>query len=302
VRKLDILSAVLIFLFAAPACLAAAPVKVYVSILPQKYFVEKIGGELVDVSVLVKPGASPATYEPKPKQMVDLAKTRVYFAIGVPFEKAWLDKIASTNASMLVVHTEVGIEKIPMKAHHQHRQDAEQHHQESAEEHDPHLGVEDPHVWLSPPLVMVQARNILQALVAVDPAHRARYEKNASDFIMELVALNQELREILAVKAEGTKFMVFHPSWGYFAHAYGLEQVPIEIEGKEPKPAELEYLILTAKQRGIKVVFVQPQFSSQTAETIARHIGGKVAFADPLAANWADNLREVAAKFGAALR
>ena len=96
--------------------------------------------------------------------------------------------------------------------------------------------------------------------------------------------------------------MVFHPSWGYFARAYGLEQVPIEIEGKEPKPAELEYLIKHARDHGIQMIFAQPQFSWQAAQTIARSVGGKVIFVDPLAQDWTNNLREVASKFKAALR
>jgi zinc transport system substrate-binding protein len=96
--------------------------------------------------------------------------------------------------------------------------------------------------------------------------------------------------------------MVFHPSWGYFARAYGLEQIPIEVEGKEPKPAELKDLIDYAKKRDIKVIFVQPQFSRQAAQTIARSIGGQIAFLDPLAPDWPRNLREAANKFKADLR
>jgi zinc transport system substrate-binding protein len=96
--------------------------------------------------------------------------------------------------------------------------------------------------------------------------------------------------------------MVFHPSWGYFAHAYGLKMVPIEIEGKEPKPAQLRELIEHARENGIKFVFVQPQFSARSAKLIAGEIGGQVVFADPLAEDWADNLRGVARKFETALR
>jgi zinc transport system substrate-binding protein len=116
---------------------AAGSAQVFVSILPQKYFVEKIGGELVDVSVMVKPGASPATYEPKPHQMVALSLAKIYFAIGIPFEKAWLKKIASANPNMVVVHTERGIEKRAMSAHKQHKA-------EKAFEH--HHEIKDPHI------------------------------------------------------------------------------------------------------------------------------------------------------------
>ena len=96
--------------------------------------------------------------------------------------------------------------------------------------------------------------------------------------------------------------MVFHPSWGYFARQYGLEQVPIEIEGKAPKPAQLAELIGHAKEQNIQIIFVQPQFSRKSAEVVAREIGGKVVFADPLAEDWLQNLADVAEKFRQAAR
>jgi len=273
---------------------AAARIPVFVSILPQKFFVERIGKDLVDVQVMVAPGASPHTYEPKPAQMAALSKAQVYFAIGVTFERAWLTKISSANPGMKIVHTDQGIQKIPMAVHrHEEEKDDEREH--------PDHGALDPHVWLSPPLVMVQARNILTALQEADPSHRSEYEANYKDFVSMLVDLDGELRGILAGKGR-LQFMVFHPAWGYFAHSYGLEQVPIEIEGKEPKPAQLKKLIEHAREHQIKVVFVQPQFSSRSAEQVAREIGGRVAFVDPLALNWAENLREAASKFKAAVK
>ena len=276
--------------------IATGPVPVFVSIVPQKFFVEKIGGKFVHVSVMVEPGASPATYEPKPKQMVALSKARIYYAIGVPFETPWIEKIISANPDMLLVRTQDGVERPPMKTSLPHQ--AEKDHKEA----DHHQGTADPHIWLSPPLVMIQARNILNGLTATDPGHRAAYEANYKAFIMEIVDLDAEIRGIFAEAGNSHEFMVFHPSWGCFAHGYGLEQVPIEIEGKSPKPAELQGLIRYARKRGIKVIFVQPQFSSTNARVIATAIQGRVAFADPLALNWADNLRQVAAKFKTALR
>ena len=270
---------------------SARPLRVFVSILPQKYFVEKIGGDLIDVAVMVDPGASPHTYEPKPQQMVALAKTNIYFAIGVPFEASWLEKIAATNPNMLIVHTEAGIKKIPMKAQHQQPELEEDHH-----------SIKDPHVWLSPPLVMILAGNMLQAFVKVDPDHLSVYEKNHDNFIRELVVLDAEIRGAFKGKGKDVEFMVFHPAWGYFAQAYGLQQVPIELEGKQPKAAELQSLIQYAKERGIKVIFAQPQFSWQAAQAIARSLQGQIVFVDPLAADWDRNLRQVASKFEAALK
>jgi zinc transport system substrate-binding protein len=268
----------------------AEPIKAFVSIAPQRYFLERIGGNLVQVTVMVEPGASPHTYEPKPRQMVELSKTRLYFTIGETFEQAWLEKIRNANPGLVIVRTEAGIEKIPMTAHH--------HEGENGNDH----GIKDPHIWLSPPLVMLQARNILQGLLQVDPAHRDIYQANYKNFIIELVDLDAELISALGARERARAFMVFHPAWGYFALAYGLEQIPIEVEGKEPKLAELERLIQKAKERGIKVVFVEPQFSTKSAATIAGALGGQVVVVDPLSPEWSKNLREVAAKFKDALR
>jgi len=284
-----------IFIFSALICSlvasgwAAEPVPVFVSIPPQSYFVQQIGKDLVDVHVLVEAGADPHTYEPKPQQMVALSKAVLYFAIGIEFETAKLAKITAVNPRMHVVHTDHGVMKLPIDAHGHHNMKdnrGENHHQGSL----------DPHIWLSPPLVMLQARSILTALQAVDPAHRSIYEANYRAFILEVVDLDAQLRAIFD-GLKGSPFMVFHPSWGTFAHTYGLNQVPIEIEGKSPKPARLKELIERARSNRIKVVFAQPQFSSKSAEQISKAIGGRVAVVDPLAQDWANNLRQVAEEF-----
>lgn len=286
---------------------ASDRISVFVSIVPQKYFLQQIGKGLVQVHVMVQPGASPATYEPKPQQMADLSKAKAYFAIGVPFEDAWLNKIAAANPEMKVVHTDQRIEKLPMathlrddevgpKANSARHGQADRH--EAAESH--HGGL-DPHIWLSPPLVKIQALTILSALKTIDPVHQDVYETNYRRFIAAVDRLDSRLRKLFADR-QGLRFMVFHPSWGYFAHAYGIVQVPIEIEGKEPKPAQLQQLIQQARKTAIKVVFVQPQFSARSAELVAREIGGQVAFADPLAEDWMANLRQVAEKFKVALK
>lgn len=277
-----------IFLF-APEARSNDRLSVFVSIVPQRFFVRQIGKELVDVHAMVPPGADPHTYEPKPRQMVSLAAARLYFAIGIEFEAARLKKILSTNPQIKVVHTDEGIQKISMTEGDHHGED----------QHD-HSGF-DPHIWLSPPLVMMQARTILNALGEADPVNRSYYEANFKAFMAELVDLDADLKKIFADR-QGLRFMVFHPSWGYFARSYGLVQVPIEIEGKSPKPAQLAGLIENARENNIKIIFVQPQFSSKSAELIAREIGGEVAFVDALAEDWSENLREVADKFEAALK
>jgi zinc transport system substrate-binding protein len=300
-----ILLSVFSILFFIRVSNATEKLPVYVSIAPQKYFVQQIGKELVDVQGMVKPGASPHTYEPKPRQMADISKTKICFAIGVTFEEVWLKKIAAANPKMKVVRTDQGIEKIPMPAYHCHAQ-ADEHHDESdyhemgAPDEDQRGGL-DPHIWLSPPLVKVQARTIRNRLQAIDPSQRAVYAANYQQFISQIDRLDLELKTILKGK-QGLQFMVFHPSWSYFAHAYGLEQVSMEIEGKTPKPAQLKDLIKHAREKKIKVIFVQPQFSTKSAELVAKAIDGQVVFANPLAENWLANMRQVATKFRDALR
>jgi len=277
-----------------PASAAAGePIPVFASIPPQKYFVEKIGGNLVDVSVMVPPGANPHIYEPRPNQMTALSKTRIHFAIGVTFETVWLPKFAKLNPQMRIVHTDKGIDKIAMVAHH-HEEKPRHSHRDDAH------GALDPHVWVSPPEVKILSRNILEALIEIDPANRFTYQANHGAFAMEIEELDKDLKNIFSDK-KGLKFMVYHPAWGYFARAYGLEQFPVEVEGKEPKPEQLKVLIEKCKQEGIKVIFVQPQFSTKSAEVIAKAISGQVIYADNLREDWEKNLRQQAVKFNEAL-
>jgi zinc transport system substrate-binding protein len=280
---------ILSIFYGLPSCgWAAEPIPVFVSIAPQHYFVQQIGKDLVDVQVLVEPGADPHTFEPKPQQMVALSKAVLFFTIGIEFEAAKLEKITAVNPHMQVVHTDHGVMKLPMATHgHDDDKQGENRH---------HAGRLDPHIWLSPPLVMMQARSILMALQAVDPDHRLAYEANYRTFILELVDLDAHLRAAFD-GLQGSSFMVFHPSWGTFAHTYGLKQVPIEIEGKSPKPAQLKKLIELARSSEIKVVFAQPQFSSKSAQQISKAIDGRVVFVDPLARDWTANLRRAAEEF-----
>jgi zinc transport system substrate-binding protein len=262
-----------------------------VSILPQKYFVERIGGEQVVVNVMVEPGASPATYEPKPEQLTALSEAAAYFSIGVPFEKAWLDKIASANEKMLMVDTAAGIERVPIDAH--YKVELGSRPQSKAEG-------QDPHIWLSPELVKIQAQNIYDGLVELDPANKAEYKANLSSFLADMDELSADIEKTLeGVKSR--KFMVFHPAWGYFGDDFELEMIPIEVGGQEPSAAELAELITTAKEDGVQVIFAQPEFSTRDAETIANEVGGEVLLISPLAPDWLDNLRRVADTFAEVL-
>ena len=274
--------------------LLSAAQTVTVSILPQKYFVEQIAKDFLHVNVMVAPGASQHTYEPKPAQMKELANSDAYFTIGDGFEKAWLPKFHNANPKMLIVDSIKGIEKIAMAEHH--------HEGEKAGAHQDHEEESlDPHVWLDPILVKTQAKNIYDALVTLYPAQTAEFTKNYEAFIVSIDALDASIQKTLS-DIKSRKFIVFHPSFGYFAKRYNLEQIAIEVSGKEPKPSELATIIKEAKEENAKVVFVAPQFSQKSAVSIAKQNNGKVVPIDPLAYAWSENLLSIAKTFQSELK
>lgn len=266
--------------------------RVFVSIAPQAYFVEQIAGDLVEVDVLVSPGQSPATYEPSPRQVTRLQRARVYFRIGVPFEDGLVEKIRAMAETLRIVDTREGITLRTMKGH--------RHHDEGRDGHN-ERGAKDPHIWLDPRLVKVQAATIAKALAELDPSHADVFRERLAAFHRRLDAVDARLREALA-PLKGRKLLVFHPAYGYFADAYGLEQEPIELEGKRPTARQLVRLIEQARSDKAKVIFVQPQFSAASAEVIAREIGGAVVPMDPLARDYLKNLEDMADKIQAALQ
>lgn len=270
-------------LLALPAmALAGDPLAVAVSVLPEKYFVERVGGARVRVSVMVGPGRSPHTYEPTPKQMAEVAAARVYFRVGVPFEAVWLPRLVENSPHLRVVDCRRGITLQRVR-------------EDKVRQDHP-----DPHVWTSPPLVKIMAANIRDALISLDPAHQADYARGYRGFAADLDALDGDLRRDLA-GLKSRRFMVFHPAWGYFAQTYGLQQVAIEREGKEPGARALVDLIDRARREGIRVIFVQAQFARGYAETVARAVGARVVTVDPLAEDYLANMRRVARAFEGAL-
>ena len=282
----------IIFLFIVMfSFLNASTQELTVNILPQKYFVEKIVKDKFTINVMVKPGASPHNFEPKPSQMKSLVASKVYFLIGDATEKNWIEKFKQNAKNTLFVDTTIGFEKIEM-AKHEHEEVAQHDHKkdEKDEEHD-HSGL-DPHIWLDPVLVKIQAKNIYEAMIKIDSANSDFYKKNYEEFLKELETLDSNIKTILAPHKDKA-FMVFHPSWGYFAKRYDLEQISIEIEGKEPKPNELVELIEESKKHDIKIIFVSPQFSQKSAQAISKNIGANVVAIDPLSDNWNENLQKV---------
>jgi zinc transport system substrate-binding protein len=255
---------------------------VAVSILPEAYFVERVGGDLVDVQVLVGPGQSPHTYDATPRQLEELSRAKVYFRIGVEFEDALLPRIEDMFQSLKVVDLREGIPLRTMSG-------------DEAGAESEHAGRPDPHVWLSPVLVKKQAQTICDALLVLDPPHADRYRANLTAFQQDLERVHARVAAALA-PLKGREVFVFHPAFGYFTDAYGLKQVPVEIEGKEPTARQLAALIARAKADGVKVIFVQPQFPVRAAEAVAQAIGGAVVPMDDLARDYLKNLQDMADK------
>lgn len=241
---------------------AFAKVNVAVSIPPQEYILEQIAPNLVDTEVVVKPGNSPHTYEPKPSQMIALSKAKIYFAIGVEFENSWLPKFKAQNNNLLIVHTDKNIKKYPIT---------------SGQE----AGELDPHIWLSPKNLKVIAKNMANALIKVDTNHTKEYKDNLNQFITKLDKLDKKIKDKLS-KLKNRNFLIFHPSWGYFARDYNLKQIAVEIKGKEPSARELISVIKLAKKTAVKVIFTQPEFSQKSAKLIANELGIKVVKVSPL--------------------
>ncbi|MCK4980428.1 MAG: zinc ABC transporter substrate-binding protein, partial [Candidatus Delongbacteria bacterium] len=209
-----------------------------VSVLPQKYFIERIVGDKFDVNVVIPPGSSPATYEPTPANLISLSHSPLYFRIGyIGFEKAWMEKIASVNPKMKVVDTSKNVELITSDHHHEGKEK---------------VGV-NPHIWLSPSAVKIQAENIYNAIKIYDEKNEEFYTKNYESFINDLDKLNMQIKMMLK-DIPNRKFIVYHPAWSYFARDYDLIQIPIEFEGKNPSPKTIKNIIDVAIKENIKVV------------------------------------------------
>lgn len=280
----------------------AGKVKVFVSILPAAYFVERVGSPNVEVSVLVGPGQDPHTFEPTPKLMTKLADAQVLFKMGFPFEETLVKKVGSTFKNVEVVDLQQGIKLRAMTEEEVKAGEAEHGHGETEEhEHSHEAGDMDQHTWLDPQLAKIQARTIANTLTRIDPSHRAQYEKNLKDFQTDLDTVHEQLTKALAPVKEKS-FFVFHPAYGYFGAAYGLKQIPVQIGGKEPTAKQLARLIDLAKEDGVKVIFVEPQFSRKSAEALAKAIGGAVVPLDPLAPDYLKNLQQMAVKLDSALK
>ena len=242
---------------------------------------ERIGGERVEVSVLVRPGGSPATYSPTPRQLAELSKAKLFVRVGVPFEEGFINKVRETYPKLKIVDQRDNVRLLKGVHDHVH-------------------GESDPHIWLDPKRLVVQAQNIGKALVEEDPENIAEYNTNMLMLIAELKALDKKIGVVMA-PYKGQTLLVYHPAYGYFADSYGLKQVAVEAGGKEPGGKNLAEFIDRAREMKAKVIFVQPQFSKKSARLVAEAIGGKVVAMDPLARDVISNLEKMARTVAGAL-
>lgn len=250
---------------------------VTVSIMPLKYLVEKIAGDTATVNVLVPEGSNPHIYEPKPKEMINYSKSVIYFSPGDDFDRVWLDKFLSLNKNIKVVYLDKAIEKIDFETGHKDENEDLRH------------GKTDPHIWTSLSNIRIIAETVKNSLKDVFPKNSLIYENNFKRFSDELEDLDKKIRGTI----KGGNFLVFHPSWGYFARDYGIKQIAIESEGREPSAREIKKIIDLVKEGGIKYIFTQPQINSKSVEVIAKQTGLKIVTVDPLAYNILDEIKKI---------
>lgn len=247
----------------------AEPLNVFVSVAPERYLARRVGGDLVEVAVMVQPGHSPATYEPTPRQMQRLARAELYFAVSVPFERAWLPRIRRRHPNLRIVDLSSGV---------------------SSEQGSADL---DPHIWTSPSNALRMAELMRDAFQTAAPGHASAFEAGFSALAAEVADLDGDIRRRLAT-ASGRRFLVVHPAWGHFAREYGLEQIALERHGKSPGARRLARIIDWARQQAIDTILTQEQFSAGSAEVVARAIDAELVAVDPLAEDYLANMRRVA--------
>lgn len=287
-------------------------VRCFVSILPQEYFVSRIGGAYANINVLVGPGQEPHTFELTPRAMASLAEADLFFGVGLPFEQVIIKKLAGLSHKVRIIDTTRGVLFLtPQEDEHHHHHGTESgddkgpgHTDSQRVKHPPEESGQgtqddfpsashrDPHIWLDPELVKIQAANIAQALIDQDPAHADYYQANLKTFRRELGELDTELAESLK-PYRGRRFYVYHPAFAYFAARYGLVQIPVELGGKEPTAKHIAKLIRSAKENEIKIIFVEPQSSTRSANIIAKGIGGSVIAVDALNKDYVSNMRAI---------
>ena len=267
---------------------------VLVTIIPQLEIVTSIGGQYVDVTVMVPAGESPHSFEPTPDQMIKIAQASAYFTVGsgVEFELTQMETILEQNPDLLLFDCSQDIDIISFDEHYGREHYIEYEEQNQSEDDHDHSGT-DPHIWTSPLNYKKIAEVVYQGLIEIDSVHQDTYFSNYQHFISSIDSLHENISIRLA-PFSGKSFMVYHPAWGYFGDTYNLTMIAIEDEGKQPGPAGLAAIINQTRNQNISVIFVSPQFDTTSAQTIADEIDGVVAYADPLTSDYKQTLQNLA--------
>ncbi len=271
---------------------------VFASVAPVAGLAKRIAGDRVAVETLAGPEQDPHGFSPTPKQLVALGDSEGFFVVGMPFERRLIEKLKGGTRDLRIVDLGHGIERLELDEHHHHDHgDGHGHEHEHEEAEQRELG--DPHLWLSPALLKKQAILIEHTLHDIDPAGHDVFHANLEKLLADLDALDEELKTALAPLA-GQSFYVFHGAFAYFAQAYGLKQEAIEVGGRSPEPKRIFALIEQAKAEGIRLIIVQPQFDTHSAEAIADGIGGAVVPVNPVGEDVFETLRTLATHVKAA--
>lgn len=251
---------------------------VVVSIEPLRYFTEQIAGDRVRVTTMVPGGSSPETYEPTPQQLVDLDNSLAFFRVGMlGFEQTWMAKFTANSPALKVYDTSVGIDPIFHSDRHASRM----------------VTVADPHTWMSATNARIIVDNICRALCELDTAGVSAYRRRADSLVARIDSVDGVVRRELAAVRHRT-FLIYHPALAHFARDYGLRQLSIESDGREPSPASVERLVRLCRAEQVKVVLVQEEYAASSVEQIAKDIGGKVETINPLAYDWPNEMVSIA--------
>lgn len=280
-----LISAVFVFMVSCnPRKTQPQDFRVIVSILPQKFLVDKISGGNLPCEVMVPPGGNHETFEPSPRDMARVADASVYYTIGaLDFEKAWIEKVKAVNPEIEIVNTSKGIQMIEGHSH-----------------DDTHNHSQDPHTWLSPAEVKIQAGSICESLCRMSPEDSVTFRRNLRLFTNEADSATVVIKRLLSSHC-GNTFIIYHPALAYFAREFGLKQESIEFEGKEPSPVHMREIIDIAQANGIKAILVSREFDTRHAQTIASQIGGELMTFDPMAYDWTTNIIGIASLIAGSL-
>ena len=288
-RNTLIISLLLLLVACNPDTKRSDKLIISVSILPQQYFIERIAGEMVEVNVMIPPGASPATYEPTFSQLSKLDQSLVYLRIGyIGFELSWMNKISAVNPDLKIVDLSTGINPIRLEE------------EEHSHLHEHAHGGIDPHIWMSALNAKIIARNTFNVLIQHFPDEEEKLTAQFSNLLLELDTIDDSITKMLSDQKERS-FMIYHPALSYFAQDYNLEQFSLEIGGKTPSPAHMKWMIDLGREKNISTIFLQQQFDQKNAEVLANEIGAKIVQINPLDPDWQGQMYYIANQLSSSL-